>query len=72
MSDSLLFSIKLSISEYLSCRKNITAGLVGIGFAAPIGQQSILVLTVLYDVRQHELAPYGPYPFLRGGFNLGF
>ena len=53
-------------------RKNITAGLVGIGFAAPIGQQSILVLTVLYDVRQHELAPYGPYPFLRGGFNLGF
>ena len=53
-------------------RKNIFAGLVGIGFAAPIGQQSVLVLTALYDVRQDPLAPYGPYPFLRGGFNLGF
>ncbi len=53
-------------------RKNIFAGLAGIGFAAPIGQQSILVLTVLYDVLQDPLAPYGSYPFLRGGFNLGF
>ncbi len=53
-------------------RQNIFAGLVGLGFAAPIGQQSVFVLTMLYDIKQDALSPYGQYPFLRGGFNLGF
>ena len=53
-------------------RRNIMAGLAGVGFAAPIGQQSVLVITVLYDVKQDALSPYGKYPFIRGGFNLGF
>lgn len=61
-----------NVAVETSERKNVFAGLAGIGFAAPIGRQSILVLTVLYDVVQDDAAPYGPYPFLRGGFNLGF
>jgi len=53
-------------------RINVPNILGGLGYAIPIGQQSILVLTVLYDFYQHENSPYGNYPFLRGGFNLGF
>jgi len=50
----------------------VPAGLIGIGYAQPLGAQSILVLTALYDVVQDENSPYQKYPFIRGGFNLGF
>lgn len=53
-------------------RINTPTVLGGLGFAQPIGEQSILVLTLLYDFYQHENSPYGKLPFLRGGFNLGF
>ncbi len=53
-------------------RINVPNLLGGVGFAVPVGQQSILVFTALYDFYQDENSPYGKYPFLRGGFNLGF
>jgi len=53
-------------------RLYVPATLVGLGYAQPLGEQSILVLTVLYDAIQDENTPYNKWPFLRGGFNLGF
>ncbi|MBP6456555.1 MAG: hypothetical protein KA275_07490 [Chitinophagaceae bacterium] len=56
----------------VSSRNNTFALLTGLGYVQPIGEQSIFVITVLYDVLQQENTPYEKLPFIRGSFNLGF
>ncbi len=56
----------------VSRRNNTFALLTGLGYVQPIGEQSIFVITILYDVLQQENTPYEKLPFVRGSFNLGF
>jgi hypothetical protein len=56
----------------ISKRNNTLALLTGLGYVQPIGEQSIFVITILYDVLQQENTPYEKLPFIRGSFNLGF
>lgn len=52
-------------------RDNITSVMVGGGYAQPIGENSALILMVLWNLTEEQYSPY-QNPIFRIGFSAGF
>jgi hypothetical protein len=52
-------------------RENITSVLVGGGYAQPIGENSALLLMLLWNLTEDQFSPY-QNPIVRVGVNIGF
>jgi hypothetical protein len=70
--DNIYFNNSTNKIDEISKRKTVPFGLAGLGYLAPVGENSFFVIRFQYDVYGHKDSPYKGLPIIRGGINFSF
>lgn len=70
--DNIYFDPNLGNVVEFSERITAPYGLAGLGYLAPIGENSFFVIRCQYDVLGKDESPYKGLPVIRGGINFSF